>query len=84
MYIWYIYDIYDIYIYIYIYIESSHYGQPSMWNQKTVAQKWIPCISENTHNYLTNSIWNISVATDEGPSSKLALREGGSRGNIES
>ena len=26
---------------------------------------------------------NVSVATDEGPSPKLALREGGSRGNIE-
>ena len=31
-----------------------------------------------------NSIRNVSVATDEGPSPKLALREGGSRGNIES
>ena len=31
-----------------------------------------------------NSIRNVSVATDEGPSSKLALSEGGSRGNIES
>ena len=30
-----------------------------------------------------NSIRNISVATDEGPSPKLALSEGGSRGNIE-
>ena len=27
---------------------------------------------------------NVSVATDEGPSPKLALSEGGSRGNIES
>ena len=27
---------------------------------------------------------NISVATDKGPSSKLALNEGGSKGNIES
>ena len=26
---------------------------------------------------------NVSVATDEGPSPKLALSEGGSRGNIE-
>ena len=31
-----------------------------------------------------NSIRNVSVATDEGPSAKLALSEGGSRGNIES
>ena len=27
---------------------------------------------------------NVSVATDEGPSPKLALSKGGSRGNIES
>ena len=33
---------------------------------------------------MKNSIRNVSVATDEGPSSKLALSEGGSRGNIES
>ena len=31
-----------------------------------------------------NSIGNVSVATDEGPSPKLALSEVGSRGNIES
>ena len=31
-----------------------------------------------------NSIRNVSVATDEGPSPKLAPSEGGSRGNIES
>ena len=31
-----------------------------------------------------NSIRNVSVATDEGPSPKLALSEGGSRENIES
>ena len=31
-----------------------------------------------------NSVQNVSVATDEGPGSKLALSEGGSRGNIES
>ena len=30
-----------------------------------------------------NSIRNVSVATDKGPSPKLALSEGGSRGNIE-
>ena len=30
------------------------------------------------------SIRNVSVATDEGPSPKLALSEGGSRGNIDS
>ena len=38
----------------------------------------------HTHDYLPNSIRNISVATEEGPSPKLALSEGGSRGNIES
>ena len=27
---------------------------------------------------------NVSVVTDEGPSQKLALSKGGSRGNIES
>ena len=37
-----------------------------------------------THDYLRNSIRNVSVATDEGPSPKLAPSEGGSRGNIES
>ena len=37
-----------------------------------------------THDYLTNSIQNVGVATDKGPSPKLAPREGGSRGNIES
>ena len=31
-----------------------------------------------------NSIRNVSAATDEGPSPKLALNEGGSRGNVES
>ena len=31
-----------------------------------------------------NSIRNVSVPTDEGPSPKLALRKGGSRVNIES
>ena len=31
-----------------------------------------------------NSIQNVSVATDEGSSPKLALSEGGSRGNVES
>ena len=30
------------------------------------------------------SVRKVSVATDEGPSPKLALSEGGSRGNIES
>ena len=33
---------------------------------------------------LQNSIRHVSVATDEGPSPKLALSEGGSKGNIES
>ena len=31
-----------------------------------------------------NSIWNVSVATDEGSSQKLALGESRSRENIES
>ena len=35
------------------------------------------------YDYLTNSIRNVSVATDEGPSPKLAPSEGGSRRNIE-
>ena len=33
----------------------------------------------HTHDYLISSIRNIRVATDEGPSPKLALSEGGSR-----
>ena len=33
---------------------------------------------------ITNSIRNVSGATDEGPSSKLAPSEDESRGNIES
>ena len=33
---------------------------------------------------LYNVIYNVSVATDEGPSPKLAPSEGESRGNIES
>ena len=37
------------------------------------------------YNYYINSIRNVSVVTDEGPSPKLALSEGGgSRRNIES
>ena len=51
------------------------------------------CTQMNIHIYIydytpmitsQNSIRNVSVATDEGPGSKLALSEGGSRGNIES
>ena len=40
----------------------------------------------HTHDYLNSrtKFENVSVATDEGPSPKLALSEGGSRGNIES
>ena len=34
----------------------------------------------HTHDYLITSIRNIRVAADEGPSPKLALCEGGSRG----
>ena len=40
--------------------------------------RYIPMITSQ------NSIQNISVVTYEGPSSKLALSEGGSKGNIES
>ena len=42
---------------------------------------------KTTSTYLTQClplIRDISVATDEGPSPKLALSKGGSRGNIES
>ena len=39
----------------------------------------------HTHDYLNSrtKVQNVSVVTDEGPSLKLALSEGGSRGNIE-
>ena len=40
--------------------------------------RYIPMITSQ------NSIQNISVVTYEGPSPKLALSEGGSKGNIES
>ena len=40
--------------------------------------RYIPMITSQ------NLIRNVSVATDEGPSPKLALSGGGSRGNIES
>ena len=64
---------------------ESHSVQLSIWNQKTLAQYHIHRqILLRTHDYLTNSIRNVSVATDEGPSPKLARSEGGSRGNIES
>ena len=60
---------------------------PVSLNRKTLAQneyhiyRQIPL---HTHDYLKNQIRNVSVATDEGPSPKLVLSEGGSRGNIES
>ena len=40
----------------------------------------------HTHDYLNSrtKFESVSVATDEGPSPKLALSEGGSRENIES
>ena len=66
---------------------SANLGQLSIWNRKTLAQyeyhiyRQIPL---RTHDYLTNSIRNVSVATDEGPNPKLAPSGGGSRGNIES
>ena len=66
---------------------ESHSAQLSIWNRKTLAQHdyhiyWqIPL---RTHDYLTNSIRNVGVATDEGPSPRLALNQSGSRGNIES
>ena len=65
-----LYIYYPIYIYIYIYI----------YIDKTIYRQIPLCM----HDYLTNSIWNVSLATDEGPSQKLATSEGGSRGNIES
>ena len=58
-----------------------------MWNRKTLAQYEYHIYRQfllHTHDYLTNSIRNVSVATDEGPSPKLVLSEGGIRGNIES
>ena len=42
------------------------------------------CIGKFRYTPMITSIRNVSVATDEGPSPKLALSEGGSRGNIES
>ena len=43
------------------------------------------CCSYPSQIYIYIYIFrNVSVATDEGPSPKLALSEGGSRGNIES
>ena len=59
---------YIIYIHAYIHIYRYVYRQ----------------IPLHTHDYLTNSVRNISVATNEGTSRKFALSEGGSRGNIES
>ena len=49
---------------------------------KNLGSIWIPYISANSATH--NSIQNVSVATDEGPSPKLALSKGGSRGNMES
>ena len=51
-----------------------------IWNRKTLAQNEY----QRTHDYLTHSIGNVGLATDEGHSLKLAPSEGGSRGNIES
>ena len=51
---------------------------------KNLSSKLIPYISEYIYNIYTMYIRNVSVATDEGPSPKLALSEDGSRGNIES
>ena len=66
---------------------TSQLGPTLYMESKNLSSKWIPYISANcaTHPWLTQNInWCISVATDEGPSPKLALSEGGSRGNIES
>ena len=55
--------------------------------RKTLAQNEYHMYQQiplHTHDYLITSIQNIRVATDEGPSPKLALSEGGSRWNIES
>ena len=64
---------------------ESLLGQLSIWNQKNLAQNKYHVyiyiyISANSKKYIRN----ISVANDEGPSLKLALSQGGSRGNIES
>ena len=45
------------------------------------------CITKFRYTHMINSKYkfeNVNVATDEGPSPKLALRDGGNRGNIES
>ena len=50
---------------------ESHSSQLSIWNQKTLAQYEYEYhiyqqILLHTHDYLINSVRNISVATDEG------------------
>ena len=72
IYIYIMYNLYKIYLPIYIYIYVCVCVCIYMYKCYT------PMITSQ------NSIRNVSVATDEGPSPKLALSEGGSRGNIES
>ena len=74
---------YIIYIHAYIHIYRYVYRQIPLHNIHIYryVYRQIPL---HTHDYLTNSIQNISVATNEGSSRKFALSEGGSRGNIES
>ena len=75
-----------IYIYIYIYTytyevvgskstrANFQYGieRPQLNNEYHV------CLLLHTHDCLINSIRNVRVATNEGPSPKLALSKGGS------
>ena len=63
-------------MYVYIYINMYMY----IYIYEYHIYRQIPLY---THDYLTNSIRNVGVATDEGPSPKLAPTEGRSRGNIE-
>ena len=49
-------------------------------NEKMETLSKLKIINQKLYIY----IYIVSVATDEGPSPKLALSEGGSRGNIES
>ena len=65
-------------MYIYISISISKVFRSENTLFKISKYRYTPMITSQ------NSIRNVSVATDEGPSSKLALSEGGSRGNIES
>ena len=67
--------------------EKQHQRNRLCVNQSTLCLSHSPLLFPiYTHDYLNSrtKVRNVSVATDEGPSPKLALSEGGSRGNIES